>query len=86
MNAPDVIAPDMEAKLLSGWTRNSLADLREHWGDAYVFGVEGTQYAAWRKDGTGEIMRADDEQGLRKMVRADANAKDGEPVGEGLYL
>jgi len=67
-----------EGKFLALWVQEALEDLRLNWGPEYRFGMmAGDRFgelAAWRADGTGDLMTAESPGDLRKLVRADVIA------------
>jgi hypothetical protein len=56
---------------MSTWIDAQLADLRHHWGGAYVINCHAPErWIAERRDGKG-IIRAEDADELRDMIIAD---------------
>ena len=69
---PGVLTERQEGKFLNHIAREGLKSLRWNWGDAYGLGVlPGGTFAAWRKDGKGGTLTAEDPEELNRIVRAD---------------
>lgn len=70
---PEVVAAASEDTLLGPMTLAALRRLRADWGLTHLFGADeaGWMYA-WRRDGTGKVMKADDPFTLRDIVAGTA--------------
>jgi len=58
----------------SAWAGWSLAELKHHWGGAYLIEVLGGRYVAQRRDSR-ETISADSADGLLAAIRADYASK-----------
>lgn len=59
---------------MSDLSQEQLADLADvgfHWGDAYVFGCDGTNYTAHRRGYPDQVIIAGSPEELRDMIRKD---------------
>lgn len=67
-----LLTPADEEKFLADWPRGVLTGLRAVWRTAYEIGVGPvSQFAARRRDGTGDWLIAEDPYALGAMMAAD---------------
>ena len=69
---PGMLTPEQEEKFLAPWVVDGLAALRRDFGRDLEFGMTaaGVAATAWRRDGTGEPLTAEDPRGLREQLAA----------------
>ncbi|MCW2929812.1 MAG: hypothetical protein JWM19_774 [Actinomycetia bacterium] len=69
---PQMLTAAQEEKYLAAWALEELAALRRDLGDTWEFGVTAAELAfrAWRADGTGERLTADDPRQLGGLIAA----------------